>query len=74
MQQFMYASSTNFLLQSVDTTRDAKQGKPFAESLKCIEDKASSSQLNRQVSKDIRFIDLFYVSLQRISCPFRRAM
>lgn len=29
VQQLIYASPTNFLLQSIDTTRDARQGKRF---------------------------------------------
>lgn len=65
----MYASPTNFLLQSVDTTRDAKQGKPFPESLKCIEDKASSSQLKPTSKEDIRFIHLIYI----FYLPYRKS-
>lgn len=51
VQQLIYASPTNFLLQSIDTTRDARQGKPFPVNPECIEDKASSSQLNRRVRR-----------------------
>lgn len=69
VQQLMYASPTNFLLQSVDTTRDAKQGKPFPESLKCIEDKASSSQLKPTSKEDIRFIHLIYI----FYLPYRKS-